>query len=488
MSWESGLIIWPLAVSVLLFAAPRLLRVAGIATAVGIPLMALGLLHRLGSEGPWRHPLGGWGAPLGIDLHIDGLRALMLAMTALVGAVTTVYSFGYFGGREEERSGVKREIFWPLWFFLWGSLNALFLSGDAFNLYICLELVTLSGVALIALEGSAVALRAAMRYPLVSLFGSLCYFFGVALLYGEFGVVDLQQIAQATSSGGGASWVALAMISAGLLLKTALFPVHFWLPPAHASAPAPVSAVLSGLVVKASFYLLMRFWFEIFEPGAPATLFLGILGGLAILWGSLQALRQERLKLLVAYSTVAQIGYLFLLFPLAQSGGFSAWSATILFALTHACAKGAIFMAAGTILHSVGHDRIAEFGSLGRSMHLTLITLGLSGIALIGLPPSGSFMAKWVLLSVAFAGGEWWWVVVILGGTLLSAAYVFRVLSPLFRPQEETPLSRPPGALLQWSAFALALFALALGFFAEIPVRMAAIGAPFDHPILQVWP
>ncbi len=486
--WESALIVWPLAVSVLLFVAPRLVRVAGIATAAAVPLMALGLLQRLAAQGPWRHPLGGWGAPLGIDLHIDGLSALMLAMTAVVGAATTVYAFGYFGGRAEERSGVTRQIFWPLWFFLWGSLNALFLSSDAFNLYICLELVTLAGVALIALEGSATALRAAMRYLLVSLFGSLAYLFGVALLYGEFGVVDLQHLAQGAGAGGVPSMAALAVICAGLFLKTALFPLHFWLPSAHASAPAPVSAVLSGLVVKASFYLVMRFWIEIFTPAPEASALLGVLGAGAIVWGSVQALRQERLKLLIAYSTVAQIGYLFLLFPLAHSGGFSAWSGVILFALTHACAKGAIFMAAGTILHSVGHDRIADFGTLGGSMNLTLVTLGLSGVALIGLPPSGSFMAKWVLLSVAFAAGHWWWVLVILGGTLLSAAYVFRVLAPLFRPQRQAPPAHPPAASLQWSALALALAALALGFFAEIPFQLAAIGAPFDPSAWQVRP
>ena len=271
-----------------------------------------GLGWQVVEQGAQRYAVGGWGAPLGIDLYADGLSLLMLMVTAVVGLGISVYSSGYFNRN-------KAVHFWPLWLFLWAALNALFLSADIFNLYVTLELMGLAAVALVALAGGADALTAAMRYLLVSLLGSLFYLLGVALLYHSFGSVDIAILAQRMEPSP-AVWAAVGLMSAGLLLKTALFPLHFWLPPAHASAPAPVSALLSALVVKASFYILLRLWLEIF-PLSGATL--GQLSGSArsdaVLWGGIQALRQTRLKLLIAYSTVAQLGYLFLAFPLATS-------------------------------------------------------------------------------------------------------------------------------------------------------------------------
>ncbi len=217
----------------------------------------------------------------------------------------------------------------------------------------------LAAVALTALSGGRDALAGAMRYLLATLSGSLAYLLGVALLYHAFGSVDMATLA-ARMTPVPAAWAALGLMSTGLLLKTALFPLHFWLPPAHASAPSPVSAVLSALVIKASFYILLRLWIMLFGPiaGDGVAALLGGMGAAAILWGSVQALRQTRLKLLVAYSTVAQIGYLFLAFPLAPAA--AAWRAAAILALSHALAKSAMFLAAGNLLHFGGHDRIAD--------------------------------------------------------------------------------------------------------------------------------
>jgi multicomponent Na+:H+ antiporter subunit D len=478
-SWDVALVVLPLAVSVVIFVVPRSGRAVGLMTAIAQPLLVIGLIREVVENGPWRQPLGGWGVPLGIELQIDGLSVLMVAMTALVGSLTTIYGLSYFREQGTDGGGVIREMFWPLWFLLWGSMNVLFFSADAFNLYIALELVTLAGVALIGLAGTAVALTAAMRYLLAALFGSLCYLLGVALLYGKTGVLDLHLLAGAASGGGPVIWTALALMTTGLLLKTALFPLHFWLPPAHASAPAPVSAVLSGLVVKASFYLVLRFWFEVFPAAGAVSHLLGLLGVAAILWGSLQALREKSLKLLVAYSTVAQLGYLFLLFPLAPAGGFDAWGGGVHFALSHACAKAAMFLAAGTILHAAGHDRIAEFGSLGPSLKGSLIIFAVAGWNLIGLPPSGGYTAKKMLVEAAHAGGEWWLVIAIYAGSLLTAAYLFRVLLAAFRPHAPAPLRHAPAGMLQWTALLLAVAALFFGPFSEYPLGLLAIGAPF---------
>lgn len=312
--WAIGLILLPLAGSLLCLLWPRLAALVALATSFMLALAVTGLGWQLLETGVYRHAIGGWGAPLGIELYADGLSLLMLVATALVSAGVSVYAASYFRVELAAR-------FWPVWLLLLAALNALFLAADIFNLYVTLELMGLSAVSLTALSGERTALASAMRYLLATLLGSLVYLLGVALLYHGYGSVDIALLAQRVDDSPTAR-AALALIGAGLVLKTALFPLHFWLPPAHASAAAPVSAVLSALVVKASFYILLRLWLTIFAPlGEGIDNLLGLLGAAAILWGSVQALRQTRLKLLVAYSTVAQIGYLFLAFPLAVAAG-----------------------------------------------------------------------------------------------------------------------------------------------------------------------
>ncbi len=270
--WAMVLILLPLAGGMLCFLWPGVANVLGLLVAGCMVLSVAGLGWQLLQHGVFHHAVGGWGAPLGIELHADGLSLLMLAATALVGLAVSVYSTGYFGREQASR-------FWPLWLLLLGALNALFLSADIFNLYVTLELMGLAAVSLTALTGSRNALGGAMRYLLATLLGSLLYLLGVALLYHGFGSVDIALLA-ARVEAVPVAWAALGLMTAGLLLKTALFPMHFWLPPAHASAPAPVSALLSALVVKASFYILLRLWLTVFAPlGAEfVSLLLGLLG------------------------------------------------------------------------------------------------------------------------------------------------------------------------------------------------------------------
>ncbi len=471
--WIIWTILIPLLAAIFTFLFRRLASVIGVSVSVVICIVVGFLIRQVTHQGPIRHSLGGWGSPLGIDLYIDGLSALMLAMTATVGLAVSIYASAYFG-----RSSRQHDYFWPLWLFLWAGLNALFLSTDLFNLYVTIEVVGLSAVSLAALSASKEALGAAMRYLLVSLLGSMTYLLGVALLYVNHGILDIAQLRDVLQAGP-LSWIVMALITVGLLLKTAVFPLHFWLPQAHANAPAPVSAVLSALVVKASFYLLLRLWFNLFDGVVTplAAQFVGVLGAIAIVWGSILALRQERLKLVVAYSTVALLGYLFVAFPLVLSVGVQAWRGVVYFALSHAIAKTAMFLSAGTLMHAAGHDRFNEMRNTARRMPVTMVTFGLAGISLIGLPPSGGFLAKWTLLESALQSGQWWWAVIILIGGLLAAAYVFRVLSCAFLGvTNERAITSD--RRLEWSALALALLAVMLGLFALQPFNLLMIGIP----------
>ncbi|MEW6037141.1 MAG: proton-conducting transporter membrane subunit [Pseudomonadota bacterium] len=477
MPW---MILIPLGASTLSFLLGERARWQLTAAAVAGQGWALaGLLMQVWEEGPQRHPVGGWGAPLGIDLRADGLSATMLTMTALVGGFVSVYALGCFS---RDRAGGA--YFWPLWWFLWAALNALFLSGDVFNLYVTLELLGLGAVALVCLGGEPGALVAGLRYLLAALLGSLAYLMGVALLYGAHGTLALDQLGLLVRPGI-ASTVAAALMTVGLLLKTALFPLHYWLPPAHGGAPVPVSALLSGLVVKASFYILLRLWFEVF-PAALTPAWaqgLGGLGAAAIVWGAWHAFHQEKLKMLVAWSTVAQIGYLFLLFPLATSVAPAeaalAWSGGVYQALSHGLAKAAMFLAAGSMIHATGEERVESLDGISRHLPLTLFTFALAGMNLMGLPPSGGFIAKWLLLESALASGQWGWVAVLITGALLTAGYVFRVLRHAFLPPRPDARVHVLPGYMELAAFALAIGSLLLGLTATFPLTLLEVGAPF---------
>ncbi len=479
IDWLALSVALPLIGAVATAALPRRAVPIGLAVALPTLVAALMVMVRVAEGGVQVSAIGGWGAPLGILLRADGLAAALLVMANLVALAVSLYAPGYFG-----RSPMG-ERFWPLWMLLWAALNGLFLAGDLFNLYVTLELLGLSAAALGALSGQRAAVEANLRYLLVGLLGSLTYLLGVALIYTALGTLDLEQAAESLGQGP-VAWVAFALMTGGLLLKAALFPLHFWLPPAHANAPAPVSAALSALVVKAAFYLVLRLWLDLFGPvtGAAATQVLGILGAGAVLWGSWRALRAERLKLLAAYSTVAQLGYLFLFFPLLAAlpqgdAHDQLLGAAVLLALTHGFAKASLFLCAGLLQKAAGHDRIDDLSAATQALPVVTLGVALAGVGLIGLPPSGTFTAKWMLLTAAIELGQWWWVPVVMIGTLLAAAYVFRVLGHAFaaaprhgnappRKQRGCPGAAAIGLPLQLPGLILALVAmLALGVASE---------------------
>lgn len=450
-----------------------------LATAIGLELMQSGqtLVYLL----------GGWAPPLGITLRADGLSAAMLLTTTVVLLAVALFARDDFETPENVREARGPFMFWTLLLAVWGALNAVFLAGDLFTLYVALELLTFAGVPLVSLEGRSETLRAALRYLLFALLGSVLYMLGAVLLYGAYGTLDIALLAERVRPGT-LCFAAVALMTAGLLAKTALFPLHLWLPPAHAGAPAAASAVLSALVVKGSWFLVVRLWFDVM-PGVvtlSAAQLLGGLGTAAIVVGSVVALRQERLKLLVAYSTMAQIGYLFLMFPLAfdVSGngpvhGF-ALAGGLLQVISHATAKAGMFMAAGLIYVALGHDRIADLAGVARAMPITVLAFALSGIALMGVVPSGAYLAKKLMLDAADSSGQWWWVVVLQGGAAFTAGYVVLVLVSVLRSRvEPLTLANRVSRLSEFVALALAAGSLLLAFAALGPVPGHFVSNPF---------
>ena len=456
---------------------------------LGVVLAIAIVVAMLRAGGPLVYLLGGWVPPLGVALRADSLAAVMLVTTAVVICAVGVFARAEFGtpaGTAEARAPLA---FWLLLLAVWAGLNTVFLAGDLFTLYVALELLTFAAVPLVCLDGHAATLAAALRYALFALIGSVLYLAGTSLLYGTYGTLDIPLLSQRIHAGP-ATLVAAALMTVGLLAKTALFPLHLWLPRAHAGAPAPASAVLSALVVKGSFFIVVRLWFDVLPglPGLPAAQLLAALGAAAIVVGSVVALRQERLKLLIAYSTLAQIGYLFLMFPLAfdaasgrlESGG--ALAGGLLQAISHATAKAAMFMAAGLVYAALGHDRIAGLGGIARALPMTVLAFALGGLSLVGMPPSGAYLAKELLLGAAAETRQWWWAVVIQAGGFFTSGYLVLVLVHAFGPAAEPVTPRAPiPRSREAAALALALCSLSLGLVpwaGLLPVAPGALSNP----------
>lgn len=415
--------------------------------------------------------LGGWESGLAIRLELTALSALLLLFTALIHGLVALYA-------QFSRAGTGY-AYWPLSCLLHGTLAALWLSADLFNLYVTLELLGLVSLALLVKSGQR-AWRPALNYLLLSLAGALCYLLGVALLYGQYGVLDLQLLAEMVRNDG-LTRVALALMTGGLMLKAALWPLHGWLPAAHASAPTAVSALLSALVVKGPLFILWRLWSEL----APEDLALragplfAMTGIAALLGGGYSALRSPYIKTIVAYSTVAQLGYAMmalglLLFWQDPRMHIALW----LFVIAHGLAKTSLFMAAGEIQNTLGTRRISGLRGATQTAPVAMFAFSVAGGSLIGLPPSGGFLAKWVLLAPLLEDPwRWPWAVGILLGTLMSAAYVFRAVIMSFDRVHVEHSDLNPDRLAHWLALVPALLVWAMALSSNWLLQWLEVGS-----------
>lgn len=476
------LLIIPLAGAVLTMLLPERLRSAASLLGILSQLTAsISLLLLVQNSGPVIYAMGDWQAPLGIALRADGLATLFVLMSALVGTLCAFYAQQYL-------TPAKLANFWPLFWFLWASLNGIWLAADSFNLYVGLELLTLAAVGLVAFAADEKSLEAAIRYLYAALLGSMGYLLGVALLYGAHGTLALDGLA-AHWQGGATSQVAIALILAGLMLKTAVFPLHTWLPPAHGGALTPVSALLSALVIKASLYILLRLWIEldIYHQIPALSQLLGVFGSGAILWGGWMALRQHQLKMVIAYSTLAQVGYMLLMFPLLTGlypeATMMAYQGGILMLLAHALAKAGMFLAAGNLIFCTGKSELSALAGMSRYRPLNIFAFGLAGVSIMGLPPSGGFSAKWLLLQSSLISQQWWWAVVMLLGSLLSAAYIFRVFAYTYRETHEGDTFARPALSLELIALFLSVSSILLGFAAVLPLELISLPGPLREAL-----
>jgi proton-translocating NADH-quinone oxidoreductase chain N len=469
----AGVVFVPMAALFAVIVLPgRFGRPVAILGLLAWPLFLVPLTGAVMTHGAFTLPLGEWPIPLGIGWRVDALALILLWLNAAIALAGAVRALSHF---TPDRPGAR--TYWPLWLLLVTGTNAALVSADLFNLYVGLELITLVSVALIATADTVPALRGAMRYLLLGLLGSLFYLLGVGLVYGQTG-----SLAMAAPAGGALDSTALVLMLTGLMVKAAVFPLHVWLPGAYGQAPGPVGALLAAVAGKVALVALWRIWFLYMpeDAGALSTM-MGVLAAAAIVYGSLAAMVQTRLKRVVAYSSVAQIGFLLMLLPL---GGRAAFEGASFHLLAHGLAKGAMFLAAANILTALGTDAVGRLSGLDRRMPLEAFTLALAGVTLVGLPPTGGFIGKWKLLQAAWAHEGWFWLAVILASGLLSAAYVFRVLAmTCFHPRHagHRAVPRRPPASASLAALLLAIAGVAIGLY-PAPVLELLARAPGGLP------
>ncbi|SER88401.1 NADH:ubiquinone oxidoreductase subunit 5 (chain L)/Multisubunit Na+/H+ antiporter, MnhA subunit [Vreelandella subterranea] len=439
-----------------------------------VPVLASGLmlLSAYDQAGPlrWQWDIAG----IQLSLRLNGLSVLMLLMTQVIGVAAALYTPGYL--RLSEPGPLSRWL-WPLMGVVLSTLSLIWLATDLLTLYAALELMGLAAVGMLMLSAKASALVAGMRYLLLALVGSLTYLLGVALILGHWGRLDLPGLAEVVEPGP-VAWFAAALIGAGLALKAALFPLHAWLTPVHESAWTPVSALHAALVVKASLFILLQLWSILLPDAFYAPRVIAWLGMLAIVWGGLLAWRTDSLKTLVASSTVAQLGYLMVVFPLllgpdvAPLSRALAWDGFWLQLIGHAFAKAAMFMAAGNLMLATGESTLKGVAGTSRRMPLSLLVLGVAAVTLMGLPPSAGFTAKWLLLDAMVRSQQWWAIAALLIGSLLTAAYVFRLFRYSFYESAPHHHYQPLAPGMDLIALTLALAAFALGLLAHFPLTL----------------
>ena len=418
----------------------------------------------------WQWQLAG----VDLALRFSGVSGFMLLITQWVALAAALYTPGHLA---LSRPAPQGRWLWPLMGVLVSALSLIWMAADLLTLYAALELMGLAAVGMLLLSGKVSAFKAGMRYLLLALVGSLAFLLGIALLLGYWGELTLMGLAQVVEPGP-VSWVAAALMGAGLALKAALFPLHGWLTPVHENAWTPVSALHAALVIKASLFILLMVWSVLLPDTWLAPQLVGWLGMAAILWGGLVAWRAASLKTLIASSTVGQLGYLMVAFPLLLGPQASplpqalAWEGFWLQLMGHSLAKAAMFLAAGNLLLATGKSALQALAGTSRRLPLSLLTFGIASITLMGLPPSSGFTAKWLLLQAMVLTQQWLAVAALLAGTLLTAAYVFRVFRYSFDETAPRHDYQPLAPGMDAVALALALAALLLGLLAHLPLAL----------------
>jgi multicomponent Na+:H+ antiporter subunit D len=450
------IVVLPLVMSFFIFFSGWWVQRAGFPLAVGAlagcVLISLGLMQVVMTRGAIHYWLGGWEPPWGIEYRVDHLNAIMLVLVSVLSMLVAVYSKKLV----ERELPEKTALFWSLFILFITGLLGICVTGDLFNLFVMLEVASLTGYALIAI-GEKRALYASFRYIVIGTMGASFYLLGVGYLYiatGSLNMADLSKLLPLIYSSK-AVLAGFVFILIGLSIKMALFPLHAWLPDAYTYAPSPVSAVVAPLMTKVMAYVIIRIMFTVFKPDFSVSVIrvtdlMVWLGSLAIIFGAVMALSQNDYKRMLSYVIIAEM----------------------------AC----LFLVAGLVVYRTNGHRIADFKGIFRTMPFTASIFTVGALAVIGVPPTSGFFSKWYLLLGGIEARQWGFVAALLVSTLISVALFFRIFDKglYIHAQENLPDDKgsadtshageaPLSMLLP--AFALALAILLVGIYNQVIVN-----------------
>ncbi len=434
---------------------------------VAISWIALGiaiqLLIQVLATGTISYELGGWAAPWGIEYRVDSVNAFVLLIVSGISAVTAPYAHKTV---VKEIPEDRHYLFYSAYLLCLTGLLGITITGDAFNVFVFLEISSLSSYVLISLGSERKALTAAYQYLVMGTIGATFFLIGVGLIYAMTGTLNMADIATRLDAVENTRTVlaAFAFITVGLGLKLALFPLHLWLPNAYAYAPSAVTVLLAATATKVAIYTMLRFVFTLFGSDFALDVtflaeFLMALALVGVFAASITAIFQNNVKRMLAYSSVAQVGYMLL--------GVSFFSVTgltggIVHLFNHAIMKGALFMALGAVFYRLGSVHIDRMRGLGKQMPLTMFAFVLGGLSLIGLPLTVGFISKWYLILAALERGWWPIAGLILLSSLLAVAYIWRVVEAAYfrdpAPHHPRATEAPPALLVPTWILVLANF------------------------------
>lgn len=474
------LVILPLLAAALLPFSPAAVRRRAWQISFASASVSLALAARLAWEtftlGKVSYWFGGWAPPWGIEYSIDPLGALLLLLTAFVALAALAYARA---AAPAELEAERLPYFYSCILLFTSGLTGIIITGDIFNLYVFIEISSLAGYALIAAGRRKEALIASYNYLILGTIGATFILLGIGYLYVAAGTLNIADLRERLPQVYHTKTVltGFAFLMVGLSIKTALFPLHSWLPDAYTHAPSPVSALLAAAGTKVGIYAMIRVLFTVFKPEfnpstVPMATLLAWLACAGIIYGALMALAQTNIKRLLAYSSVSQIGYIILGAAIANQ---SALTGSLLHLINHALMKASLFMCAGAILLSIGAEKTGDLRGLGRRMPLTMAAFTAAAASLTGLPLTAGFISKWHLALGAMEAGLWVVVPVILAGSLLTAVYFWKLIEPAyFSP---TGASRTAGPEAPAWMLAPAVLLAALGVVLGLAAHFPALGA-----------
>ena len=398
------------------------------ATALGVSLLtSIGMLQRVVTTGPFRYHLAGWAPPMGIEYNIDHLSALVLVLVTAVAFINLLAIPRSVQNDFPEKKG----SFYGLYTLFATGLIGVVVTGDAFNLFVLLEITALTGYALIGM-GNRHAPLASLNYVFMGTIGASFYLLGVGYLYLATGSLNMADLAELLPRISGSKVVLAAFIICltGLYMKMALFPLHAWLPNAYANAPSAAAGIIAPLTTKVMIYVLIRITLFVFKPDYAfariefnhAMVWLAVV---AIVMGSILALSQKRLKKILVYIVIAEVGYMVGGLWLGNRTGITG---SILHIVNDAAMTLCVFLAAGSLLFRLKGDSFAALRGSFRKMPYSMAALVVGGLSIIGVPPTCGFFSKWYLISGALEAGQYHFVAALLFSSLVNVILFFRII------------------------------------------------------------